>query len=111
MQVVSIIITAALLYFIGGLLLGISVLWGGLAALANSVLLLWRMQPERRPTANPQRHLRKMYRSSLERFFVVTMLLALGMLKLKLAPLAVLLGFVVGQMALVVVPLIRGIKS
>jgi hypothetical protein len=101
-------LTAALAYFVSDSLYGISVFWGGVVALANSVLLLWRMRPELKPSVDPQRHLIKMYRSSLERFFVVTMLLAMGMV--RLIPLAVLLGFVVSQMALVVVPLIRGLK-
>lgn len=108
MQLVGTVLITVLVYFISNSLYGISVFWGGLAALANSVLLLWRMRPELRPTADPQRHLRKMYRSSLERFFVVVMLLAMGML--KLVPLAVLLGFVVGQLTLVIVPLMRGLK-
>ena len=52
-----------------------------------------------------------MYRSVLERFFVVMGLLAFGMLRLKLAPLAILLGFIAGQMVLILVPLIRGIAK
>ena len=90
--------------------LGKSVLWGGLTALANTVLLTWRLVYGDRPTLNAQQHLRLMYRSSLERFFVVTMLLALGMLQLNLLPLAVLLGFMAGQATLVVVPILSGIK-
>ena len=85
-------------------------LWGGLTALANTVLLTWRMVYGDRPAQNAQAHVRLMYRSSLERFFVVCGLLALGMLRLELAPLAVLLGFLAGQMVLVVVPILRGIK-
>lgn len=51
-----------------------------------------------------------MYRSSLERFFVVTSLIVVGMLKLKLAPLGVILGFLVGQVVLVIVPIMREFK-
>lgn len=110
LQLISLIIAAIAVYFVGNSLFGISVLWGGLAALANSVLLWCRMRPERVPTADPHRHLRMMYRSSMERFFVVAMLLVLGLVKLHLVPLAMLLGLVAGQLALVFVPLIRGLK-
>lgn len=89
---------------------GKSVLWGGFTALANTVLLTWRMVMGDRPSFNAQQHLRLMYRSSLERFFVVIMLLALGVLQLNLAPLPVLLGFLAGQLTLMVVPILSGIK-
>lgn len=89
---------------------GISVFWGGVTASVNVMLLMWRMIFGDRPTFNAEQHLRLMYRSSLERFFVVAVMLAIGMLKLKLDPLALLLGFLVGQVALVVIPIIRGIK-
>lgn len=52
-----------------------------------------------------------MYRSALERFFVVLGLLAFGMMRLDLAPLAILLGFVVGQAGLILVPLMRGMRE
>ncbi len=89
---------------------GISVFWGGMVALANMVLLAWRMLYGDRPTFSAEQHLRLIYRSSMERFFVVAVLLAFGLVKLKLDPLAVLLGFLVGQVTLVAVPIIRGIK-
>lgn len=89
---------------------GLSFLWGGLTALANSVLLAWRFLRGDDPRCNARQHLRLMYRSSLERFFVVAMLLAAGLLPLGLIPLAVLLGFVLGQGVMVAVPLMRGIK-
>ena len=89
---------------------GISVFWGGMTALANMVWLAWRMIYGDQPTFSAHQHLRLMYRSGVERFFVVTVLLAIGMLKLRLIPLAVLLGFLVGQLILMVVPIIRGIK-
>ena len=110
LQLIGLLLAVIAVYFVGNSLFGISVLWGGVTALANTVLLWCRMRPERNPTADPHRHLRMMYRSSLERFFVVAVLLVLGMMKLHLVPLAILLGFVAGQVALVVVPLIRGLK-
>lgn len=96
--------------FVDSPLFGISVFWGGMTALASLMWLTWRMIFGDQPTFSANQHLRLMYRSSVERFFVVAMLLAIGMLKLKLIPLAVLLGFLVGQLILVVVPILRGIK-
>lgn len=52
-----------------------------------------------------------MYRSALERFFVVIGLLAFGMVRLKLQPSAIILGFVLGQALLMLVPLVRGVVS
>lgn len=88
-----------------------SVLWGGLTALANTALLTWRLAYGDRPTLNAQHQLRLMYRSSLERFFVVAMLLVLGVLQRELAPLPVLLGFLAGQLTLLVVLISSGMKS
>lgn len=89
-------------------LAGLSVLWGGMAAAANLVLLAWRMVYGDRPTLNAEQHLWLMYRSSVERFFVVATLLALGLWHFKLVPFAMLLGFLVGQVVLVVIPIMRG---
>lgn len=89
---------------------GISVFWGGLVALTNVALLAWRLFYGDRPMFNAEQHLRLMYRSSMERFFVVAALLVIGLLGLKLNPLAMLLGFLVGQVILVAVPILRGIK-
>jgi ATP synthase protein I len=89
---------------------GASVFWGGMAAMVNLALLVWRMIIGDQPTYNAGQHLRSMYRSSLERFFIVTSLLAIGMLKLKLAAAGVILGFLVGQLLLAIVPIMREIK-
>lgn len=89
-----------------------AVLYGGAASLANTLFWLWRMrQSERRPFLNAQQSLRSLYRSSLERFLVVSMLLVAGMGVLGLMPLAVLAGFVLGQLTLIISPLLmRGIE-
>ncbi len=88
----------------------LSALWGGLAALTNTVLLAWRMLHGDRPALDARRQLRLMYRSTLERFFVVVMLLVLGVLLLGLEPLPVLLGLLAGQMTLAVFLISSGIK-
>ena len=110
MQVIVTITSASVASVVDSPFFGVSVLWGGMAALLNLVLLAWRMIYGDRPTYNAEQHLRLMYRSSMERFFVVTSLLVIGLLKLKLAPLGVILGFLVGQVILVVVPIMRELK-
>jgi len=77
-----------------------AVLYGGTVALANIGLLVWRWRQGRyHYHCDGGRHLKQFHRSSLERFFVVGIVLAVGMYGLKLDPLPVLLGFIVGQVA------------
>lgn len=78
-------------------------LFGALVALINALLLTWRMQQGKRPPhADPQRHLYRFYFSAIERLLVVGTLLALGLGVLKLMPLALLMAFVAGQLALII---------
>lgn len=110
LQILVTLISAGVVSLVDNPNFGISILWGGMTALVNLVLLAWRMIYGDQPTYSAEQHLRLMYRSSLERFCVVASLLAVGMLKLKLAPLGVILGFLVGQVVLVAVPIMREIK-
>lgn len=110
LQVALITISVSVAYLTDNPQSGISIIWGGFCALVNVSLLIWRMgQYKQNMDAN--RHLRLIYRSALERFFVVIGLLAFGMLRLKLQPGAIILGFVTGQVAIVLVPLVRGVLS
>jgi ATP synthase I chain len=82
---------------------GAAVMYGGAAAMIGSGLLWWRFRRgEGDYHCDAGRHLRSFYRSSLERFFVVGTMLALGFGGLKLAALPVLAGFVVGLLAWVI---------
>lgn len=74
--------------------------YGTLVALVNSCLIVgcW-YNGLRDYHCNGERHLRSFHRSSLERFFVVGILLALGFGLLNLLPQAMLMGFIVGQFA------------
>lgn len=97
----ALVVTAALM---GGMLLGVSTAWamfcGGAVALINTALLYWRWHGGARDYhCDPGRHLKTFHRSSLERFFVVGILLALGFFLLRDEALALLTGFVVGQLA------------
>jgi F0F1-type ATP synthase assembly protein I len=99
-QLGVIAVSALLAGWWGGMGVGVAVISGGVIALANTALLMWRWhQGSDKFHCDADRHLRAFYRSSLERFFVVGILLAVGFLLLKSEPLAILAGFVVGQLA------------
>jgi F0F1-type ATP synthase assembly protein I len=111
LQLLLIIISAGVTYLTDNPQSGISIIWGELCALVNATLLSWRMMQRKHQDATAGRQLLWMYRSALERFFVVIGLLAFGMLRLHLPAGQVILGFVMGQAALLLVPLVRGILN
>ncbi len=87
---------------------GWAALYGGAAALANTGLLVWRHRVGGRDHhCDAARHLRSFYRSSLERFFVVGVWLALGLGGLRLEAAPMLAGFVVGLLAWVIAAAVR----
>jgi ATP synthase protein I len=105
------LISAALVYFIDSPSQAVALLWGGFVSVVNGALLVWRMLDRSLATdQDAQRHLWSLYRSSFERFFVVVVLLAVGMGWLKLVPLYVLAGFVLGQVMLVITRLMSAGK-
>lgn len=76
---------------------------GGLAAVANMVWLHWRRwSAANRPALNAEKSLMLLYRTVLERFAVVVLLLYLAMGPLGLDPGSVVAGFVAGQLGLIV---------
>jgi hypothetical protein len=82
-------------------------LYGGSVASASAGLLVWRWKQGLRDYhCDGRRHLKRFYRSVWERFFVVVLLLAagfwLGSSAPGFQPLAMLLGFIVGQLAWVI---------
>jgi ATP synthase protein I len=88
----------------GGLYSGkgtaLAVIYGGGVAIVNAALLLWRWHRGTRVFhCDAGKHLRSFYRSFLERFFVVTILLAAGFAFIGDNPMALLAGFMVGQFA------------
>ncbi len=81
----------------------LSVWGGGVIALANVVLLEWRRScADRGRAQSAGESMRLLYRTAFERFVLVALLFALCLGALKLDPLAVLTGFIVGQVALVI---------
>jgi ATP synthase protein I len=106
------VLAALLTYAAFGAPAAKAVWYGAAVALVNGLLLVWRMrQSALQPSLDAQRHLRKFYRSSLERFFLVSLLLAGGLGLLNLLPLAVISGFVLGQVTLIVAEFMRGIEN
>ena len=86
--------------------------FGATIAIANTILIAWRMRPSSKSNKDSargelgaQHYLRQFYRSWLERYLVVGVLLALGLGGLKLMPLALLAGFILGQLIWIVAPL------
>lgn len=93
-------LTVLVAFMLGGGEAALAAAFGVVTAMVNTGLLWWRWRRGAKELhCDGGRHLRSFYRSSLERFFVVGMLLALGFVLLELAPLALLAGFVVGQLA------------
>ncbi|MFA5241646.1 MAG: ATP synthase subunit I [Sulfuricella sp.] len=86
--------------------------FGGVVALSNTMLLAWRMRCSATKAAqDPRRELAGLVRSSMERFFMVSLLMAVGLGWMKLMPLPLLAGFALGQLALVVSTIISGIEK
>ncbi len=102
LQIVLVAITSTAFFLVYGRFQAGSAGFGGLVAAIN-IGLLWR----RRQAADTGRALsagesiRLLYRSALERFVIIALLFALGLGVWRLDPLAVLAGFVTGQLALV----------
>lgn len=90
------------------------VLWGAIAAkaagfgmliaTANTLLIAWRMRPKPEATGKPA-SLNEFLRSWVERYLAVGVLLALGLGSFKLLPLALLSGFILGQLLWILAPL------
>lgn len=90
----------------------IAVLGGGGVSVLNGALLAWRMtRAALYPAHDAHQQLRLMYFCAAERFLAVVALLGICLAVLKLSPLAVLGGFVLGQAALLAARLFFKIKT
>ena len=106
LQIVISVIAGVVAYALEGKAEAGAAIYGGVVALIGTLLLLWRMQSSKHKTLKEaQQHLWIFYRSGVERFLVLSILLAIGMGTLKLVPLAVLVGFVASQLAWIIAPL------
>jgi len=82
--------------------------YGSIVALVSTLFLAWRLsQGEcRKESLGAEWCLRQAYRTAIERYAGVIILLALGFKLLKLAPFWMLTGFIVAQSAWLVVPVL-----
>ena len=79
-----------------------SALFGGFIATCNLLLLEWRRhRTDSGPVLSASQSIRVLYRSALERMGLVVLLFALGIGVLRLEPLALITGFIAGQIGLV----------
>ena len=102
LQIVVTLIGASIAYSMKGTpQFAIAVLSGGGISVLNGALLAWRMTRETlHPAPEAHHQLRLLYFYAAERFLVVVVLLCLCIAVLKLLPLALLGGFVMGQAVL-----------
>ncbi len=96
------VVLAPLLALVGGMTagvgFGVGLLYGTLAALAVTLVLVWReRQSMRHPEWDQHRLLRLFIRASLERLLLLIALLYAGLGLLELAPLPMLLGLLLAQ--------------
>ncbi len=90
----------------------IAVLGGGGVSVLNGALLAWRMtRAATHPAQDAHQQLRLMYFYAAERFLAVVASLAICLAVLKLSPLAVLSGFVLGQAVLMMARLFLRIRT
>lgn len=111
-QAVTIVFGASLLYFWLGRNVAVAALFGGAVAVANALLLVWCLRAgAQRPAQDARQELAWLVRFSMERFFMVTLLMVAGLGWLKLMPAPLLVGFVLGQLTLVVSTIFSGIEK
>jgi hypothetical protein len=90
----------------------IAVLGGGGVSILNGALLTWRMtRVVLNPNQDVHQQLRLLYFYAVERLLAVVAFLGICLGVLKLSPMAVLCGFVLGQAVLLIARLILKIKT
>lgn len=102
---IQLLITAVITAVAGDLSgkpVAIAALFGCLIVASNTLLQLWHMRrAERIAKEDAERILRIVYRCAAERIFSTVALFLIGLVALKLNPLGLLVGFIAGQMAIV----------
>jgi ATP synthase protein I len=102
-QLALVTVTSVVFFTLGDALQAGSVWFGGAIATANLLLLEWRRRvADTGPALSAAASLRLLYRTALERFVLAALLFVLGLGVLRLDPLALLSGFIVGLVALIV---------
>ena len=104
LQLALLLVASLVAFAVWGLGIAKAVCFGTGIASANTLMIAWRMRQGRK-TAPAQASLSEFYRSWLERYLLVGVLLAAGLGGLKLMPLGLLSGFVLGQIVWILAPL------
>jgi len=103
LQLLLIAATSVIFFMIYGAFQAGSACFGGLVAMANVLLLEWRRWcADSGRALSAGESVRLLYRSALERFVLVALLFAVALGVLQLAPVALITGFIAGQLALVI---------
>ena len=104
LQLAFLLIATVGVYFLWGAAAAKATWFGVVIATMNTLLIAWRMRPNNKTPAKPA-SLNEFIRSWLERYLAVGGLLALGLGGLKLLPLGILSGFILGQVIWILAPL------
>jgi len=103
LQSLMVVAMAAVFLVIFDTFAAVSVCYGGCVAAVNAVLLArCGHRDVEAPERSPQQSLAAVYLCVVQRFLVIALLFALGLGLLKLKPLALITGFIVGQLVMVV---------
>jgi F0F1-type ATP synthase assembly protein I len=95
--------TAAVFLVIFETFSAVSVCYGGCMAAVNALLLARCAHRDvKAPDRSPQQSLAAVYLCVVQRFLLAALLFALGLGLLKLKPLALLSGFIAGQLVMVI---------
>ena len=103
-QLALLFVASLVAFAIWGPRVAVAVCFGAGIASANTLMIAWRMR-QGRATVSAQPSLSEFYRSWLERYLLVGVLLAAGLGGLKLMPLGLLSGFILGQVIWILAPL------
>ena len=111
-QAITVIFASSVAYFWLGSSIATAALFGGAVAVANALFLVWCMRIGlRRQGQDARQELAWLVRFSFERFLMVALLIVAGLGWLKLMPVPLLIGFVLGQLTLVVSTIFSGIEK
>jgi ATP synthase protein I len=102
-QILLVAATSAVFLVIFELFSALSVWYGGFIAASNSLLQARCASSDtKQPERSPQQSLVAVYLCVTQRFLLVALLFALGLGALQFEPLAVLAGFIVGQIVMII---------
>ena len=94
----AMIVTLIAYFYTNSVVVALASLWGALTAALNEITLIRGLSKiEKKQSYQPHGVLRAVYRNSMGRFMLVIVSLSFAMAVLKLPGIAVMCGFVMGQ--------------